>query len=303
MNVFDQAARYAAKLDPAPFFRWLLPRLDPALAFTGWLDTRTLPFPGEPDRTCDTVAGFRNAADPEQHWAVVLESQTEPDSNILDRLLEYLARVRAELRPLPAGRGRFHVAAVVLNLTGPPQADTLDMRLPGEDIGVRLGVRAWALRDESAAATLSAVAEGRLARCVLPWVPLMQGAVEPSIMEQWKQLAAAEVDERLRADYAGLAFVFAELTNTRAAWVKALEGWNVRQSQQVLEWRAEGRLETKRDDVLQLLRLRFQTEVPADLATTVEATTDLNELSRWFAAAAVVPSLDAFRNAVQQNGR
>ena len=54
--VYDQAARYCARLDPIGFLRWLLPRLDPALLFHCWLDTRTVPFPGAPDRTCDTVA-------------------------------------------------------------------------------------------------------------------------------------------------------------------------------------------------------------------------------------------------------
>src|SRR5262245_53436294 len=64
INVYDQAARYAVKLDPAGFCRWLLPGLDPAVEFRGWLDTRTLPFPGEQDRTCDTVAALARAGEP-----------------------------------------------------------------------------------------------------------------------------------------------------------------------------------------------------------------------------------------------
>ena len=55
-NVFDQANRYGVQPDPIGYFRWLIPGLDPALGFHGWLDTRTVPFPGEPDRTSDTVA-------------------------------------------------------------------------------------------------------------------------------------------------------------------------------------------------------------------------------------------------------
>lgn len=56
MRVFDQAAPYAAKLDPAVFLRWLLDTLDAQLTFHGWLDTHTIPFLGEADRICDTVA-------------------------------------------------------------------------------------------------------------------------------------------------------------------------------------------------------------------------------------------------------
>jgi hypothetical protein len=44
-NRFDQASRSAAKLDAVGFLCWLL-RETPA----------TLPFPGEPDRPCDTIA-------------------------------------------------------------------------------------------------------------------------------------------------------------------------------------------------------------------------------------------------------
>ncbi|MBY0522841.1 MAG: hypothetical protein K2R98_05565 [Gemmataceae bacterium] len=47
-NRFDQASRYAAKLDPAGFIAWLLGGLP--LPFVSWMDTRTLPFPGDADR-------------------------------------------------------------------------------------------------------------------------------------------------------------------------------------------------------------------------------------------------------------
>ena len=57
-NPFDKGARYAAKRDPPRFFQWLIPGLEATLAFQDWVDTRPLPFPGEPDRTCDTVGGF-----------------------------------------------------------------------------------------------------------------------------------------------------------------------------------------------------------------------------------------------------
>ena len=40
MNPFDQASRYAAKLDPAGFLAWLL---GAAVVFVRWLDTRRLP--------------------------------------------------------------------------------------------------------------------------------------------------------------------------------------------------------------------------------------------------------------------
>ena len=131
MNVYDQAARFAAKADPAGFLRWLVPGLPPGLEFRGWLDARTLPFPGEPDRTCDTVAELVDPSEPGARWALATEFQAEPDPEILDRLLEYLARLRRELRHGPGRRGRFRVAAGLVHLTGPPVAEALEMTLPG----------------------------------------------------------------------------------------------------------------------------------------------------------------------------
>src|SRR4051794_22716153 len=64
MNDYDQAARFAAKGDPAGFLRWLVPGLPPGLEVRGWLDARTLPFPGEPDRVCDTVAELSDPSEP-----------------------------------------------------------------------------------------------------------------------------------------------------------------------------------------------------------------------------------------------
>ena len=304
MSQFDQAARYAAKLDPPGFLRWLLSSLDPGLAFRGWLDTRTLPFPGEPDRTCDTVASLAQGTASDPLWALVIEFQAEPDPDMLDRLLEYLARVRRELRHGPQRRGKYAVVGALLNLTGAVQRDTLEMLLPPLlGVGLRLQVVQRTLREEDALSTLQGIASGAVARCILPWIPLMHRGAESSIMEVWQRLASAEPHSRWRSDYAALALVFADLADCRQRWRQALEGWNMRESQQVLEWqeeaRTEARVEMKRADLLRLLQLRFQTPVPGDLAAAVEVLHDLEELSRWFDVAATAASLDEFHATVQ----
>ncbi len=48
-NPFDQASRYAAKLDPPGFLDWLFG--GPHFTFVDWLDARTLPFPHDPGLT------------------------------------------------------------------------------------------------------------------------------------------------------------------------------------------------------------------------------------------------------------
>jgi hypothetical protein len=300
MNDFDQAARYAAKLNPAGFFHWLVAGLDRVLVFRGWLDTRTLPFPGEPDRTCDTVGSFDPLTGTGLPWAIVVEFQSEPEADMLERLHEYVARFRREQRAGADRRVKYQVAAALVNLTGPVQPDTLEMLLPiAADFGLRLKVVLRTMREESAAATLAEMASGRVARCLLPWIPLMHGAAEPAIMEEWKRLAEAEPESRLRADYAGLALVFADLAGRRNEWRQALEGWNVRRSQQVLEWQTEGEVRRARVDVLRALQIRFQDPVPTDLVALIESLTDLDELSRWHETALKAESLGAFRAVVQ----
>jgi hypothetical protein len=72
-NPFDQGARYAAKLDPPGFLSWLVPQRTPPLPFHYWLDTRSIPFPGDPERICDTVAAIQESAGIPVWWALVIE--------------------------------------------------------------------------------------------------------------------------------------------------------------------------------------------------------------------------------------
>jgi len=304
MNDFDQAARYAAKIDPPVFLAWVFPGVRPELVLRGWMDTRTLPAPGEPDRTCDTVADFEDTAHPGERWAAVVEFQSTPLRGMLLRVLEYESRLLRELNSGPEGSPVYHVVAALLNLTGPQQPETLEIHLPGRpNVGLWLGVEGRTMREEDAATTLAAIAAGQFGRCILPWIPLRRSASEASIIDEWKQLASQEPDAGRRAAYGGLALVFADLANRREEWEKALETWNMNESNVVAQWRAEGReqgtLTTKRQDLLEVLRLRFPVQLPADTRAAVETMTDLDELSRWFKVAVTAPSLDAFRAAVQ----
>jgi hypothetical protein len=301
INVYDQAARYAVKLDPGGSCRWLVPGLDPAIGFRQWLDTRTLPFPGQPDRTCDTVAALARAGEPSTPWALVIESQAEPDPDMLDRLLEYLARLRRELRHGPERRDKYQVVAAVLNLTGPVQPDLLEMSLPGPVVpNLALHAVVKTLRAEDAAATLDDIAAGRIARCLLCWISLMSGADEPGTIERWKLVAGAEPDSRLRADYAALALIFAGLAGRKDSWKQALEGWNMLESSVVEEWKAEAEAKAKRDAIRRVLQFRFPDSVPADLETALGGQADLDKLSLWFDASLRVASPDEFRTVMQQ---
>ena len=137
----------------------------------------------------------------------------------------------------------------------------------------------------------------------------MRGGDDPGIMTRWQELAQTEPDPQRRADYGGLALVFAEAAGRRPAWKEALKEWNVIQSQQVLEWMAQGeakgkaegeakgKAEGKAESILRALEMRFAQEPPADLIAIIRATTDLDQLSRWFdAAMTALPWKDSVRS-------
>jgi hypothetical protein len=97
-NPFDKAARYAARqLDAAGFLRWLLPEVFQGWRWEGWLDTRGVPFPGEPERQSDTVAAFRRLAADAPPAAAVIEFQSRPRGDMPERVAEYALRLRREV--------------------------------------------------------------------------------------------------------------------------------------------------------------------------------------------------------------
>ncbi len=157
------------------------------------------------------------------------------------------------------------------------------------------------LGDEDAAAVLAEIAAGRLRLCLLPWIPLLHGGGEAAIIQQWLELAGRETDSRRRSDYGGLALVFAEAAVGRKEWQEALKGWNVVESQQVLEWIAEGEakgeIKGETNALLAVLASRFSPGAPAEVAAAIRAVQDLERLRNWIHAAATAASLDAFRQA------
>jgi hypothetical protein len=271
-NPYDKASRYAARaLDPVGFLTWVL---GVPVVFRGWLDTRRLTFPGQPDRTCDTVASLED--DQARPWAVPIEFQIEPDPDLFGRFLGYLGSLWLDQRPDPERGSRFWVGGVVVNLTGRGHTSR-NLEWPSAGLQTSLQVREWDLAGLPAGETLEAIAAGRTAAAVLPWVPLLTGGDEPAIIQRWKELAGAEPDSRRRADYGALALVFAEAANRQAIWQQALEGWNMTESKQVLEWQNEAVVRARRADLRDLLQERFGT-VPEAVRQRIEATTDPERL-------------------------
>src|SRR3954451_16617572 len=95
-NVYDQAARFVAKLDPPGILCWVLQLRPDALVFRRWLDTRLIPFPREPDRECDTVASIEDVRRGQVPWALLLEFQIAPDPLMFGRVTAHLGQVWLE---------------------------------------------------------------------------------------------------------------------------------------------------------------------------------------------------------------
>src|SRR5262249_37386059 len=98
-NVYDQASRYLLRLGVAILLLWLLGLATDEVEFDDWLNTSNIPWPGQPDRTCDTVAYLRDRTDGGRPWAQVAEIQSEPDAEMFGRLLEYLGAIWRQRRP------------------------------------------------------------------------------------------------------------------------------------------------------------------------------------------------------------
>src|SRR5262245_33205345 len=104
MGDYDQAERYAIKrIDPPGFLRWLLVGLDADLVFVRWLETQLAPFPGEPNRRPDCVAGFVSHSGTQAPWACLVEPQGQEQADFLVRVVQYLMVLHTELRTGPAG--------------------------------------------------------------------------------------------------------------------------------------------------------------------------------------------------------
>jgi hypothetical protein len=311
MNSHDQAARFAVKLDPHGFLRWLLPGLDSDLVFTGWLDTQTIPFPGDPDLRCDTVAelGHRSGLGPP--WALVVELQSRPDSDIQDRLLEYLARLRRELRHGPHQKDKYLLGAALVNLTGAAQTELLEMVLPGTTgLEMRWRIRVATMEKEDAVETVARIRDGQIAGCLLAWAPLMRGGDRPDTIRARKEAADQEPDRQRRGNYRGVAWIFAGLAGCLNPWREALEDWDVEESALFLEWHGKGleegkeigkeigRAETLHNNLLRTLQVRFPGTIPPELIGVIRKQEEVAKLSDWFEIALKAASLDEFRAAV-----
>jgi len=300
MTEYDSACRRLAKIAPIDLFRWLIDDFDVHLRFMGWEDARGIPFPGEPERTNDTVAIFEEKGGPSEPWAFALEFQTEPDPNMFGRTLIYLGSVWLEKRPNSLPGGRYQVSAGVINLTGTPSSMPVsrDYLLPGPN-GIRchLTARERYLRVESAMQTLQGIEEGRISRWLLTWIPLMRIDDNNHIIDRWLDSWSTDPSIERQSEILALTRVFIELSEYRELWRDRLKELKVVKSPYLESIRQEARLEGRIDSIIESLRVRFPDQVTDDLRGKIEQTHDAEKLRGWFNKALTASSLAEFRQA------
>lgn len=237
-NPFDIMCRFLAKLTPRAFLLWLLLPHTPRLRFHGWLDTHNLPFPGAPERYCDTVAQVSNRNALGFPWLIVTEFQTEPMADMLQRLLIYESQLRATRKPAAERGDRFATGSILVHLTGTSRPELNDV-WPEAGLRTIKEPHIRNLAEDSAADTLAGIAAKTLPPIALAFVPLMRGGTLPETVAEWKRIGLT-IPQWLRPNVAAGAVVFAELTNCETLWRTELEEWNMLRSKQVDEWTALG---------------------------------------------------------------
>ncbi len=316
-NVWDKTGRYTVQLDPPAFFEWTLdlPRHD--RFFRNWEDTRNVTLPGRKDRTRDLVARLDRHDRGGQPWGVVVEIQSEPDSEIVGRTNEYGGSFWRGKKPDPERGSRFVVAALVVNLSGRGRQEELEV---WEQAGLTALVPPKIINviDHSADEILGRIASGQLGLALLSWVPLMTGGDQPNVVEKWKELASQEADPKKRADYGVVAKIFAEKTKCVELWNENLEGWNVEESvvlkelTQMVEEKArregreEGREEGRREGMAKAVASGLQSkfgEESQEFAEQVRQLKDLDVLQKLQENLFKTDDLEELRKIVSSNGQ
>ncbi len=302
MGAFDQAARFAAQADPEAAVRRVLALCGAALPFREWLDTRTIPLPGGPERTADLVAALEDQAG--EPSLLVFEFQSQHDPDKLDVTLEEAAILRGHARHGPDRKGKYRVLTALVYLQGRCPEAVLDMTLPG-GFGTRHAPLVWNIAEDNAPATLEAVADGRLSWGMLFWVPLMAEGQQDAVIARWREVVTDKVPEpRTRGNLVGIALVFAELAGRRAEWERGLEGFEMTESQVVNEWinkgKAEGKLEERQRNLLRTLTIRFPGAVTDEIIRLVNRQDSLSLLDDWAQAALQTSTIEQFLDVLKK---
>ncbi|MFO0824625.1 MAG: hypothetical protein U0792_16155 [Gemmataceae bacterium] len=235
------------------------------------------------------VAALDDPKSADAPWLFVLEFQAQHDRDKLEVTLEEVAILRSRVRHGADRQGRYKVAAGLIYLRDRSREDNLDMRFP-DGSGTCHVPRIWNVGIDDGATDVEGVAAGSLSWGLLFWIPLMVGGGDDDTITEWKEAVSSRVADRVtRGNLAGIALIFAELAGHGIAWKRALEGFDMTESQVVNEWltqgETQGKLRERREVLVRVLNKRFPGVVPPEVTKLINEQESFDLLRHWFDAA------------------
>jgi hypothetical protein len=302
-TTYDEASRHLCKRIKAPLLHYLMQLDDTHVNFKSFLDS-VLTLPGKKERICDAVARMTNLDKGGVPFAAIIEFQTEPDPNMLGRLLVAGGICWLTVKPADLPGDRYELCAIVVNLSGVGNCGCATIIGTSE---WTLKPFEWNLASLDAGVVLAQIIAGKAPVELLAWIPLMKNGCHPDNMKTWLEIATSEPDSDRRGDFA-LAVVFAELVGQQELWRKVVENLKMKESTVVRQWKdeahregkREGKIEGKIEGKAELLILALEERfgpLAEELASRIRASTDSEQLDRWMrsAVAVTVSTLEQFR--------
>lgn len=300
-NDYDEAARLLVRRHPF-VLPWLLDEPADEVAFGGWLDTRRLTFPSPEGRTNDLVAKYTLAGEGGLPRLAIVEVEYRPTPRLAGRLLVYLGYALNDLNPTDLTGDEYAVTSVVVALSGRANANRDTRTKRGR--GVLIESVQHSLAHLNASDVLTGVADGTIPWPFLSWVPLTNGAADPSIRERFLERFEALPPEADRGLIKLQTLAYAELPKTADIWRDWLKEVNVIRSQIMeevregfrQEWRRIGREEggvhTARAMLVSLIEARFGPASP-EVVARLDAIADADRLQALVPAIVAADSPDA----------
>jgi hypothetical protein len=143
----------------------------------------------------------------------------------------------------------------------------------------------WEVAKDSAPETLGKVKSGEFSWGALFWVALMRGGDEEKVVEEWLALVEDKVPDKFKPDVLYIASVFAELADRLLAWNRVVQGDAMTESVVANRMIELGELRRGRDDLLQLVRLRFPAILTPDVERAIIDQPSLALTKSWLAVA------------------
>jgi hypothetical protein len=280
MKVYNQAARYAARMAPEAVLPNLL-GVGYSGRRVGWYNTRSIPMPGGADREADLVAELE---DDEGRVLLVLEFQLEHDPEKLDIALLEVATLRVYGRHGEGNSVKYRVLSALIYLKGECPEPVLDMTVPYRG-GTTHEALLWEVCKDDAHITLDKLEAERVSWGTLFWVPLMKGGCDVDVIARWKGLVEkfAPSPEAL-AGLRGCCRVFAELVGKAPERERVMGPKLVTESKIVNEWMEMKGLERTKEILRNLIRTRFPQVLTPQVEAAIADQPSLDLLDSWLEA-------------------